>query len=296
MDLDVAHAVSAGDVHREFPPGVQAGQQDVVRRQGRPRELVQEDDAGLLYVLSELRIVEHRPALHEAVHPEKSRDGVDHRTHVVDAHLHAEFLAGKAHQLRLSRSGRPGEDFRGLGEDVPDEDVPVGIPHIETVLVNVRDAVALVSTDLVKERLLLRRSRGVCPCEQGRCSFLLCQVLVLVVGIQHLLRGGRQVEIVVRVSIQDGIDVPCAVVRSPGTGRELAHGRAENRPDGIRLTEFHSAGGDLGVQFLDDCRPVGCGLERKRIETVPGSVPHGLEEIVFHCMGVIVPSGLFYLC
>ena len=71
--------------------------------------------------------------------------------------------------------------------------------------------------------------------------------------------------------------VPCAVVRGAGTGRELAHGRAENRPDGIRLTEFHSAGGDLGVEFLDNDRPVGRCL-------------------VFHCMGVIVPCGLFYLC
>jgi len=90
--------------------------------------------------------------------------------------------------------------------------------------------------------------------------------------------------------------VPCAVVRGAGTGRELAHGRAENSPDGIRLTEFHSAGGYLGVEFLDNDRPFGRCLERKRIETVARSVPHGLEEIVFHCMGVIVPCGLFCLC
>ena len=291
MDLDVAETVSSGDVHRQLPAGVQAGKQDIVRAQRSPGELIQEDDAGLLDVFGELRVIENGAALHEAVHAEKSRDGVNHRSHVVDVHLHAELPGNEQHQFSLPATGRAREHRRRLGKDVPDKEIPVGLPYKETVLVNLGYGVPFVRTDLVQERELLRGCRGVPSGEEGLRRFLLGDLLIVGVGVQHLPGRGREVEVVVGVPLQDGIDVPGTVVRGSGTGAQFAHRRAEHRPDGVSLPKLHATGGHLRVEFLDDGRSVGRGLERKRIETVAGAVTNGLEEVVFHGMKGLCPAG-----
>ena len=293
MDLDVPQAVPSGHVHGELPPGVKAREEDVVGAEGRPRELVQEDDPRLLDVLGELRVVEHRAALHEAVHPEEARDRVQHRSHVVDVHLHAELLTCKAYEFCFARSGGTGDHARCPGDDVPYEEIPVGLPDEEAVPVDVGDTVAPVLADLLQEGEFLRGRRGPLSGEEGLGGFLLGLLLVLRVGVQHLPGGGRQVEVVVGVPLEDGVDVPGAVVGGPGAGAQLAHRRAEHRPYGVGLTELHPPGGHLGVELLDDGRPVGGGLERERVETVAGAVPDGLEEIVFHGMRELCPAGCF---
>lgn len=62
---------------------------------------------------------------------------------------------------------------------------------------------------------------------QGTISFiheilLLCHLLVIGIGIEHLPGRGRQVEVIVRVPLEDGIDVPRAVVRGTRTCAEFA--------------------------------------------------------------------------
>ena len=104
MDLDHLHRGDVVVTH--LPRSVEAAHQVVQRVQRCPVQLVEKHHSRLLDVLEELRRLEDRLAVLDAVHAQKGRHRVRHRSHVVLAAADAQLAAGEHHQFRLSRSRR----------------------------------------------------------------------------------------------------------------------------------------------------------------------------------------------